>query len=197
MAYQYTIKIIFFVCSLFFYSCKQDNSVGNIAILTDKDRLSLHEGDFVLRRGKGFVSQFIIDQLNDSTNLSHIGILTNDNGVLNVIHCLGDEFSSVEGMQICTLDEYLSDCYNDGLLVVRSRKCDSRRISALAKEYLNKKIPFDRKFDFEDSTAFSCLELPYNIFKSLNISYKDMECFRPFQDTTRFQIVLDKRNALR
>lgn len=166
-------------------------------MLTDKDRVFLQEGDFVLRRGKGFVSQFIIDQLNDSTNLSHIGVLISDNGMLNVIHCLGNEFSSVEGMQICTLDEYLSDCYSDGLLVVRSRKCDSRSISALAKDYLNKHIPFDRKFDFEDSSAFSCLELPYNIFKSLDMNYKDMVCFRPFQDTTRFQIVLDKRNALR
>lgn len=194
MVNRYTIQVIIFVSILFFNSCNQNPDLSDYAILNNQDKMKFQNGDLILRRGKGFVSQFIVEQLKDSTNLSHIGVLVKDNDSLKIIHCIGNEFSNIEGIQICSLDEFLSDCYSDGLLVVRSNLCKGSQISSLAKEYLLMSLPFDRKFDFSDATAFSCLELPYNIFKRLDINYQDMVTFRPFQDSLRFDVILDKRN---
>lgn len=194
MANRHTIQIIILVSILFFNSCNQDSDLSGYPILNNQDKMQFQNGDLVLRRGKGFVSQFIVEQLNDSMNLSHIGVLIKENDSIKIIHCIGNEFSNIEGIQACSLDEFLSDCYSDGLLVVRSNMCKGSQVSSLAKEYLHMSLPFDRKFDFSDTTAFSCLELPYNIFKRLDITYQDMISFRPFQDSLRFDVILDKRN---
>ncbi|MGL5921247.1 MAG: YiiX/YebB-like N1pC/P60 family cysteine hydrolase [Bacteroidales bacterium] len=194
MVDRHTIQIIVLVSILFFNSCYKESDISCDSILNNQDKMQFQNGDLILRRGKGFVSQFIVDQLNDSTNLSHIGVLVKENDSLMIIHCIGNEFSNIEGIQICSLDEFLTDCYSDGILVVRSNICKGSQVSTLAKEYLHMSLPFDRKFDFSDASAFSCLELPYNIFKRLNVAYLDMVSFKPFQDSLRFDIILDKRN---
>lgn len=195
MADQYSKKIILFASFLFLFSCKNDSKLTDTSFLTNQEVNLLQDGDLIMRRGKGFVSAFIIEQVNDSTNLSHIGIIEKSTDSLWVIHCLGNEFSTIEGVQICTLDSFLEDCYRDGLFVVRSNQLEGRAISTLAREYLLQRIPFDRKFDFSDSTAFSCLELPYRIFNRLHVFHEDMVCFKPFEDSSRFQVIIDKRNA--
>lgn len=152
---------------------------------------SLQAGDIILRKSYGMISEIIVKQLNDSTNISHCGIITTDSiGNFYVIHTSAKIVSNVDGMQICSLTHFMSDSRIETVKIFRFQLGDGKVIEQKAKYYLRKKIPFDLDFNMQDSTKFNCLELPIHIIKTayeVTISSSKKPNFKVFQNPKYFQ----------
>ena len=128
----------------------------------------LQNGDIILRRSYGLVSDIIVTQLNDSVDISHCGILDkNVEGEFYVIHTLSKMVSNHDGMQSCSLEKFLNDSRPETVRVVRFRNKNSKKIADNARYYLKEKIPFDGNFNINDTTTFYCSELPIHIIRNI------------------------------
>jgi hypothetical protein len=180
--------ILFFVLVLFvFYLAYKlffffDFKIEQKAVLvnnaekrfTQEDFQKIKEGDFILRRGYGLFSDLIADRLNDSLiDVTHAGILTQKNKDWYVIHSLSSDVSEIDGMQIQSLSSFLKYSQPKKIIVTRVKDTTSNiglQITRLAYQYLQQKIPFDHKGDYENANAFFCTELIWRILETdLNI----------------------------
>jgi len=165
----------------FFYfdrKSEQAEIVKNEAVtrLSPEEIAQIQDGDFILRRGFGFFSDYISKELNDSViDVTHAGIITKRNDSLFVIHSLSSDVTDVDGLQIQPLQEFLRYSYPQKIIVTRLKNADSAvglKISSLAKNYLEKQIPFDHKGNFDNDDELFCTEMIWKILE------KDMHCVK-------------------
>lgn len=214
-------KILFYLVMLFllaliiykgfFYfdrKSEQAEIVKNEAVtrLSPAEISQIQEGDFILRRGFGFFSDYISKELNDSIiDVTHAGIITKRNDSLFVIHSLSSDVTDIDGLQIQPLKDFLRYSYPQKIIVTRLKNADSvvgLKISSLAKNYLDKKIPFDHKGNFDDDSELFCTEMIWKILekdlKSVKIPTeaearkKFFYSMKPMYDTIYFDIKVNQ-----
>jgi hypothetical protein len=185
---QIEIRPIVFVLSLLFFSggCSSTRDATDFFYNTD----SIQSGDIILRKGYGLVSEIIVFQLNDSVEVSHCGIISlNEKGEFDVIHSLSQKVSEHNGMQICSLAEFMDDSKIESVRVLRYNNDNSSLIEHYAKFYLKQGIYFDENFDMSDTTSFYCMELPiFIIHKTFNNDISNGA------EKPLFSIFFDKKN---
>ena len=154
----------------FYFDKKSENSAcianSNITRLSADEMATLQEGDFILRRGFGFFSDYISTTLNSGpVDVTHAGIIVKRNGALHVIHSLS---SDVDGMQIQTLEEFLKYSAPGKIIVTSAKGGDfstGHKIAVHAENYLKKKIPFDHNGKYDNDNEFFCTELIWKILE--------------------------------
>ncbi len=173
----------------------------------ESDKLSSAEvamlcnGDIILRKGFGFVSNKIVEILNEPYSLSHCGIVVLDDGAPYVIHSVSSTLSDYDGVQRSSLNSFFADSKPCSIVVVRYLGAETdggTLITTEAKRYLQDKVPFDNSFDLADNTKMYCTELVWKILLdkySCDI-YPDQSShaalgFAPFMDTTRFKVIIN------
>jgi hypothetical protein len=172
--------------------------------LTREEISLIHDGDLILRHGYGIVSDIIVQRLDENYDISHCAIACKDSNGIFVIHSVSQSLSPYDGVQSQELAPFIHDSKENSVIVVRYRSKvpgkDGSVISKRAKDYLNKRIPFDHSFDINDSSTFYCQELPYkcilnefgdDIFMDHYNKRKDHLRFDTFLDTSRFIIILN------
>ena len=98
---------------LFFYFDKKSEQkaiLKNEAItrLSEDELSKIEEGDFILRRGFGFFSDYISKELNSGPiDVTHAGIIIKRNDSLYVVHSLSSDVTDVDGLQLQPLKEFL------------------------------------------------------------------------------------------
>lgn len=195
----------------FFYLDRQSEQaeiVENEAVtrLSKEEMAKIQDGDFILRRGFGFFSNYISKELNDSLiDVTHAGIITKRNDSLFVIHSLSSDVTDVDGLQIQSLKDFLRYSHPHKIVITRLRNANSEtgnKITALAKNYLDKKIPFDHKGNYDDDSELFCTEMIWKILE------KDLKCVQipteavarkkfffsmsPMYDTKYFDIMVNQ-----
>ncbi|MFP9116312.1 YiiX/YebB-like N1pC/P60 family cysteine hydrolase [Flavobacterium sp. RNTU_13] len=174
--------------------------------LSATERELLHEGDFILRRGFGYFSDFIAGNLNDGKkDVTHAGILVKQNGKWCVIHALSSDVSEIDGMQLQPLNDFLHYSAPGKIIVTRSKHASAtvgKAIAIRAQVYLNKHIPFDHSGTIDNDSALFCTELIWQILeKDLhrvtlpNTAYERKAFFhsmQPMYSTKYFDIVIDQ-----
>jgi len=129
--------------------------------------VNLQNGDIILRKSYGLISEIVVAKLKDTLDISHCGIIQKDStGKLYVIHCLSKKVSDTDGVQICTLEYFMNDSRIESVHIVRFRPDTNNIIISKAKYYLKHKTPFDELYNASDSSAFFCSEFPIHIIKS-------------------------------
>lgn len=122
---------------------------------------TLHEGDIVLRRGKSMISQLLRrTSLHDKT-FSHAGIVYNDSGRWKVLHAIGGEGSSHDGVCSEDWEQFCSEKETDTVAVFRLtddfRMAHQFVASAIS---LGKQCSgFDANFDLSTDNKLYCTEL--------------------------------------
>ncbi|MFH0866386.1 MAG: YiiX/YebB-like N1pC/P60 family cysteine hydrolase [Bacteroidota bacterium] len=189
------------------YRSEQEQIVSKYT-LSPKEISLLKEGDIILRHGYGFVSDMIVETLNDSIGLSHCSILAKDDiGEWMIIHSVSSTLTDIDGVQSQPFAPFINDSKKNSVVVIRYKNAkndsDLARIGQRAEYYLDKQIPFDDSFDLEDSTKFYCSELLWKVIKdeySVDIfeaknraEHYDYMKFDCFLDTFNFEIILDHR----
>lgn len=142
----------------------------NTYTLTLEEKALLQQGDIIFRRGFGVISDAIVKYIPCDYPVSHCGIIVKDSlGKLMVIHTVSNTLAAVDGMQQDNLDKFVKESHKNSIIVARYRyENDSLagKIASQAKEYLTQQIPFDHRFDCNDSTEFFCTELIYRVLKN-------------------------------
>lgn len=170
-------------------------------ILSEKDKTLIQDGDIILRYGHGFVSDYIVKTFDEKYNISHCGIIKRTENKLEVIHSESSSFLSKEGIQIQDFDSFTDAGHLNSVIIVRYNRCnpeDLKNITARAKYYLDKKIPFDYGFNHKDTTVMFCSEIIWHIFLDefntdiFSIKGKtEFEQFQNFWDPKYFDIILN------
>lgn len=130
------------------------------ATLSSQELALLKEGDFILRKGYGWVSDRIANLLNEEYAITHCGlILTEGYNRPHVLHSMSNEL--VDGVFVEPLSDFLRESQPAKLVAVRLKcsKQDKKAVIKEAKRLLAKKIPFDLAFNDADTSAMYCAEL--------------------------------------
>lgn len=136
----------------------------------------IKEGDILLRQGQGPLSTHIVRHMDENHALSHCGIVCNLNNKLQIIHCISEELSGIDGVQTQSIPDFFSDVADSNIVIVRP-KLDSLELNKFvfeAKRFLKKQIKFDHGFDFKDTSKLYCSELIY-------YSYTNSTTNNPFE----------------
>ena len=167
MESSFQSKITIFLLFLCLLGCSNKNRQRQEPYsLSPRDKTLIKDGDIILRMGEGWISQLICKKLNDTIHISHCGILIHsDKGDFDDIHVLSKDVSDTDGVQRCSLDQFIADSQKGSIKIVRLKTDFPHILTEKAIYYLNKKTPFDYKFNLQDSTAFFCSELPLHIIK--------------------------------
>jgi hypothetical protein len=173
------ILVVFFCFVLtgyktFFYldhRSEQKEIVQNSTIsrLNTTEISKIQEGDFILRRGFGYFSDYIATSLNTGpVDITHAGIIVKRNSTFYVIHCLSSDVSKIDGVQLQSLSQFLYYSAPDKIIVTRAKSSDAafgKKVTVLAEGYLAKRIPFDHNGTIDDSSALFCTELIWQILE--------------------------------
>ncbi len=190
----------------YIHSWKQEHYYNYKLLKQEIDKIQ--DGDIILRQGYGIVSSLILETLREDIPLSHIGIIyKSDEDELFVIHSVSQSLSDYDGIQIDSFNKFVKNSRPNSIIVVRYNKINKsdtlygRKISDRAKYYLQKQIPFDHSFSFENCSAFFCSELVWRIF--IDVFNDDILCgyptdnvferlkFKPFYNPAKFDIIID------
>lgn len=204
--------LLLFVCyKAFFYFDKKEEQ-DQVSINKNNIRLNrsdinkLQEGDIILRRGYGYFSDMIADHLNaKGFDVTHAGILTQQDKEWYVIHSLSSDVSEIDGMQIQKLTDFLKYSQPNKIIVSRFKNTTSlqrKEIATEAQKLLDLKIPFDHKGDIEDTSKMYCTEMIWYILenqlklaqipkekKAREVFFYSMKCM---YDRTYFDLVINK-----
>lgn len=203
------IFLIFLFLFIYDKKSEQEHLFSNYSL--SKSELALiKDGDIILRHGFGLVSDFIVKSQNSDIGISHCAIITKENGKFIVIHSVSQSLSDFDGVQKQSLENFIKDSQENSVIIVRYKLADSThldKIGARAKYYLRKKVPFDNKFDIEDSSEIYCSELIWKVF---NDEYKDdiflspdkqkkydITKFHAFLDSARFKIIINHHSCIK
>ncbi len=122
----------------------------------EKVKSYLQNGDIILRRGVGFWSELFRKHNPKDKRFSHAGIvMIDENGEYFVIHSVGNDFTGQGAVAIEPLEKFVQELR--GLGVSRLQVADADILVDNAKKYVN--LPFDWKFNSDDSSAIYCTEL--------------------------------------
>jgi len=201
----FTIIIILFSLWLFrfIYNKIELNKEKSIVyILSNDEKKLINNGDIILRRGHGLVSDYIANSFNEKYKITHSGIIIKKNNKIKVIHSESSSLFATEGIQSQKLDDFTDAGHKNSVIIVRFNKCKSneyKKITNRAEYYLNKNIPFSYILKPEDTTEMFCSEVIWHIFiDEFNVdifSDKNNETnfyqFNNFWDTTNFDIVIN------
>jgi len=127
----------------------------------------IQDGDIIFRMGDRIWSQSFRDLSPTERRFSHLGIVRKRDDVITVINSEAmQEYDDV--VTEVTLERFLQPALCVGLF--RMHDLDGELISDTAMEFIG--IPFDWKFDMEDSSKLYCTELLYVVLKKIYPSIK-------------------------
>ena len=188
-------------------------SYNNSSVKYHTDYLSsdevamLRDGDIIIRKGFGFVSNKITELLDEPYNVSHGGIVCNTTALdgPTVIHSVSSTLSDIDGVQSCNIKRFAAESRENSIIVVRFKDTashPSRLIASEAQRYLDAQMPFDNSFDLNDSSEIYCTELVWKILLDNfghdlypNKAAITALGFAPLVDTAHFDIVISHNIA--
>lgn len=184
------------------YLDKQEQSFSGYCLSSNEIR-QIQNGDIILRKGYGTVSDLISKTLHEEYDVSHCAIIHKFNDSIEVIHAVSQSLSDFDGVQTQSLKRFINDSKPNSIILLRynSDLHDQSKIADRAIFYLRKKIPFDHGFDIKDSSQFYCTELIWKVIK--DTYNKDILCktdssdekshfkFKCFWNSTNFKIIFN------
>ena len=167
----------------------------------------LQAGDVLLRKGYGWISEYIVATLEEPCAISHCGLLVKQGETLAVLHTASSQ--EQEGLLVEPLEEYIQQSQAHSLVAIRPKGslAQQQQLLALAQSYSKKDIPFDYHFDDQDAQALYCVELLRDLFLEafeqdyLPLHYARGELsllgFQNFFDTTNFSPLFNHCNTIK
>jgi hypothetical protein len=170
--------------------------------LTQAEISLLKDGDILLRRGYGTISDFIAEFLSEEYPVTHCGfIIKSKRFESSVLHTISND--KTNGMIIESLKDYSLQSQDGSLIAVRLKKeyCKPGEVLSIANQLLEQNIEFDMGFDDKSSSTLYCVEMMRNIF--LEVYKKDLLSRRTnkqaidvlsmdnFIDSTYFDIIIN------
>lgn len=197
------IMILLLLGGYFMLSSNNTDKQGVSYTLTGDEKRLLLTGDIIMRRGDGLVSDGIAKMLQEPFDITHCGVILEEQCKLWVVHAMQDKERGVDGIFAQSLDQFVAESRLGSVIVVRYKPTQDRTplLTERIHYYLKQDIPFDLGFDAADSTEFYCSELLQHLFLetygvdifpiTLSVPTADLLKYTHLFDTTAFQPVLN------
>lgn len=126
----------------------------------------LKNGDVILRKGRGIISDGLRRMARQDASFSHAGIVVKSDSGWNVVHCLGGEGAVRDGVLIDPLSDFCSNSTADSIAVVRLSDLPELQdaVAFHAAGLARKAIRFDTDFSLETENDLYCTELIYRVY---------------------------------
>jgi hypothetical protein len=134
----------------------------------------LRSGDIIFRRGSSAESQAVMT-VDVGSSFSHVGIISQENGATLVIHVTPGE-GVADVTKIEPIQEYLRSDRALAATAYRVVTDDPSQTEAavqIAKDYAERRTPFDNAFDLTSDDALYCTELVWRAYKNAGIDLVD------------------------
>lgn len=133
--------------------------------ISKEEKAMLRDGDIILRRGEGMVSDFIAEFLEEKYPFTHCALLSIEGGKYYVTH--SESNPEVSGMLKQPLMDFVINAIPGTLGAVRLKATPTqiKAIQTGAAAYLKAGKPFDLKFNLTDTTEFYCVEMLDHLFQ--------------------------------
>lgn len=155
--------IIFVIISTTYYlfNFYKEKPENYSYVMNNNEFSEIKNGDLVLRRGFGFVSDTITRLFKEKYPVSHVGIVTEHEGELLVAHTVSAELSDFDGMQVTPLMRFIDDSHQNSIIVMRYKATEKVRdkIAEIAYRFFTEKVPFDYDFDLNNTQEMYCSEM--------------------------------------
>ena len=168
---------------VFLFSCKNDASDNKIKISIEDSAVTnlknrqafsaihsagslIKHGDMILRTGNDFTSESLRQLSFTDKTYSHCGIASIENDSIFVYHCLGGEWNPDEKMRRDPLILFCNPYENRGFGIFTFNLSNGEKIKldSLVRDWYNKEIRFDMKFDLTTSDRLYCAEFVANAY---------------------------------
>lgn len=128
----------------------------------------IKNGDIVLRSGRGFISSAFKKINQKDKRYSHAGIISNESNKLFVYHMIGGEENPSKKMLREPLENFClpQSAQEFGIYRYDLSNKEIQQENYLVKNYYEKQLIFDTKFDLHSDSAMYCTELVYKIISS-------------------------------
>ena len=130
------------------------------------DVSALRPGDLIVRAGRTFFSNELRKYNQRDKTFSHCGLISRDkDGKLEVIHSIGGTDNPESHIK---MDPLFLFCHPDEITQFAIYRYDLdkvtiHRMDSLAHDLLDKKVPFDLKFDLSNDSTLYCAEFIYKV----------------------------------
>jgi hypothetical protein len=182
---------------------------GATDALSVGEKALLREGDLILIQGTGYTGELILLTLNEEVPLSHCGMIVFLNGEPWVVHTISPGLSGIDGVRGNPLDEFDEKSQPNSIIVVRPRwredgaTGEDRSAALRAGYYLQKQVPFDNVFDFENRDKMYCTELLYQILDDVGFWHEHAAPrlkggvlpFDAFLDPDSFTVIINHQES--
>ncbi len=197
------LMIILLVGGYFILKPNKANMKGASYSLTGDEKRLLRTGDIIMRRGEGMVSDGIANMLSEPFDITHCGVILEEQDKLWVVHSLQDNDRGVDGIIAQGLDQFVTESRLGSIIVVRYKTEEDRTPQLIDRihYYLKQDIPFDLGFDAADATEFYCSELVQHLYLetykkdvfpiTMSLPTADLLKYTYLFDTTAFQPILN------
>lgn len=135
----------------------------------------LKEGDVIFRQGTSILSRSV-NWIDRKAVYTHVGLVTNQDGVFSVIHIVpGEYLEDAKGaiIRVDTIDKYLSEEGVVGISIHRylpGQQLDvTIRAVAVAESFVRNQVVFDNGFSLETPQEMYCTELIWRAFKAAGV----------------------------
>ncbi len=155
--------------SLFTACNSLSHTAGDTTLLSASDKELIQSGDILFRRGRTLTSNAVVSA--DSEGFySHVGLAVEVDGELMVTHAVPGES---EGEYVCfeSIDSFFAYRKAKHGAIMRY-PLDSTSLSTIekvAKEVVEKSIPFDHEYNAECNKKLYCTEYIWLLFNSIGI----------------------------
>lgn len=204
MKKAWTILIIILLVGGFYIlkPSKAQNEGVSYSLTGDEKRL-LRTGDIMMRRGEGMVSDGIAKMLAEPFDITHCGVILQEQDKLWVVHALQDHDREVDGIFAQSLDQFVSESRAGSIIVVRFKTNEDRTPQLVERihYYMDQDIPFDLGFDAADPSSFYCSELVQHLYMetyntdvfpiTLSMPTTDLLKYTYLFDTSAFQPIIN------
>lgn len=135
--------------------------------ISNEEKGLLLDGDIVMRKGYGFVSDKIVQFSKTPFEVSHCGMIRKKGDSIFVMHSVSSSLSEIDGMQMHSLERFLSESEPNTFIAMRYQAPPEilASLSDASYQYVLLKKPFDHGFDRSDTTTFYCTEVFEHVFK--------------------------------
>lgn len=202
-AWPIVIIILLLAGSYYLQPKNTPNKQGVSYSLTGDEKRLLRSGDIMMRRGDGMVSDGIANMLKEQYDVTHCGVVLEENGKLWIVHAVQDKKRGVDGIFAQNLDQFVAESRPGSVIVVRYITATDRTPQLIDRMhyYLKQDIPFDLGFDASDPSSFYCSELLQHLYMEtygtdifpikLTLPTADLLKYTYLFDTTAFQPLIN------
>ena len=129
----------------------------------------LKSGDLIFRHGRGFISNMLMSFGQREKKYSHAGIVSVENGIVYVYHCIGGEQNISNKLRKERLQVFCSPEDVHAFGIYRSDLSPEQMGTAMKSlsDFYKNELEFDTKFDLLSDDKMYCTEMIYKIFNGV------------------------------